>query len=297
MDENDSHETPLHSAIKAFRIRRTDIVRAAKRLAPQLGVEPISRNHLSRLERGQGDAGQSRILIVVAALRDITGIAFRAGDLFRLEPAEATSGGPGAWRASELADGRNLSVPVFSRGGSMSRIWRVFVPEETGSSPEQSFERLYAEYGALLRGVAMRRYGIPPDDAQEIVHDAFMAYLQRHTYIREARGWLYGTLRHHCIDYLRARGREIPLEAAHDPADERPEIERDRLIRQLTFSAVIASLGPRCRETLRRRFFKGEDRHELAESLSTTPGNADQLVSTCWRRAAEKFRSLALKAR
>src|SRR5262249_7320553 len=152
---------------------------------------------------------------------------------------------------------------------------------------------LYSDYGALLRGVAMRRYGIPVADAEEIVQDLFSSYLQRQNHVRDARGWLYGALRHRCIDYLRARSRELPLEDDHDETiDERSEIARDKLIRELTFSAVIARLGEKCRETLRRRFFRGEGREELANNLATTPGNVDQLLSTCRRLAAETFRKL-----
>lgn len=60
-------------------------------LAAKLGIPSpnISRNNLWRLETGQGEAKQQTILMIVGAIRELTGIAFRAGDLFRLEPAAA----------------------------------------------------------------------------------------------------------------------------------------------------------------------------------------------------------------
>jgi len=116
------------------------------------------------------------------------------------------------------------------------------------------------------------------------------------TYVRNVRGWLYGALRYRCVDYLRVRGREIPLEPEHDPADERPEMARDSMVRELTFAAVLSHLGEKCRVTL-RGYYLGDNQRDLAEKLSTTPGYVDQLISTCRRRAAEVFRSLGLRRR
>jgi RNA polymerase sigma factor (sigma-70 family) len=278
--EHDSHNTPLQGVIEAFGLKRMDIVRVANALASSMGLaRSVSRNDLWRIERGQGEPKQNTILMIVGAIRELTGLAFRAGDLFRLEPAGAV----------ESADGSNLYVPVFSGGDRWSQAWRISVPE---GSPDDSFEKLYSEYGVLLRSVAARRYGLPMEDAEGVVQDVFLSYLQRQTHIRDARGWLYGAVRNRCIDYLRARSREIPLDAEHDETvDERAEIAHDKLVRLLTFSAVIARLGAKCQETLRRRY-QGAGRDELAGKLSTTPGNVDQLLSTCRRLAAQTFRRL-----
>jgi len=171
------------------------------------------------------------------------------------------------------------------------------VPEETGIS-DQSFETLYREYGVLLRTIAIRRYNIPPHDAQAIVHDTFLAYLQRHTYVRDIKGWLYGTVRHRCIDYWRERDRECPLLPEHDETvDEGPQSTPEQWVRRLTVSAVIARLGEKCRETLRGYYFRDEKRSALADRLSTTPGNIDQLISICKRRAVELYRELTLRGK
>jgi len=201
-----------------------------------------------------------------------------------------------AARSFHPADGGHISIPVSSGKDWGTQIWRVFVPDETGGTAGETFDTLFVEYGALLRAIAMRRYGIPPDEAEEIVQELFIAYLQRQTYVRNVRGWLYGALRYRCVDYLRVRGREIPLEPEHDPADERPEMARDSMVRELTFAAVLSHLGEKCRVTL-RGYYLGDNQRDLAEKLSTTPGYVDQLISTCRRRAAEVFRSLGLRRR
>jgi RNA polymerase sigma factor (sigma-70 family) len=278
--------------MKVFGLRAADIVRAAKGQAAELGVRSISRNQLTRLVQGRAVPRQNTILLLVAVFRHLTGRYILAGELFMLEPAMESASG-GVAQVFDSADGSRISIPVSS---GKAQIWRVFVPEETEGTAGETFDTLFVEYGALLRAIAMRRYSIPPDQAEEIVQEVFIAYLQRHTYVRNVRGWLYGALRHRCIDYLRVRGREIPLEAEHDPADERSDRARDSIVRELTFAAVLSRLGDKCRDTL-RGYYLGDNQRDLAEKLSTTPGYVDQLISTCRRRAAEVFRSLGLRRR
>jgi RNA polymerase sigma-70 factor (ECF subfamily) len=290
----DVRETKLRRVIEAFRLRPSDIVRVARRIAHDLGVPGVSRFHLTRLAKGPSNASESLIFIITAAIQELTGAALRAGDLFDVEPEFARSRlvahVPGA-------NGSNLSFPPSQAAELLSRIRRPLVPQETGVSDEE-FEELYREYGVLLAKIAARRFGIPPDDAEAIVHDTFVAYLQRQTYVRDVKAWLYGTVRNRSVDYLRQRKRECPLLPEHDEmVDEAAESAQKQWLRNLTASAVIARLGEKCREALRGHYFRDEKRSALANRLSTTPGNIDQLISICKRRAAEMFRNLTLKGK
>lgn len=287
MPNREGHETLLQGVIRAFGLRPTHIARVAQRLAGELGMPSISRNHVMRLSNGEASATAERIFIIVAAVNELTGQAFRAGDLFRLEPGARPTAGAGG----------TPSLPLSSDRNPLSRIWRTFVAEESGQSAEESFEKLYSEYAVLLRQVAIRRYGIPPDDAEALVHETFLGYLQRHTYVREVKGYLFATVKHRCVDYWRARQREAPLLPEHDTADERQQASLDTLERDLTVAAVLARLGEKCRETLHGFFFKGEPQDALADRLDTTPGYIDQLISSCRRRAMELYRSLTGRGR
>ena len=211
----------------------------------------------------------------------------------RLFSAEASATQERIFIMLAALNGGMHPLPLSSGRNRLSRVWRICVAEETGDSQEESFEKLYTEYGVLLRQIAIRRYRIPPDDAEELVHETFLGYLQRHTYVNDVKGYLYATVTHRCVDYWRVRQREAPLLPEHEEAaDRRQEAALDTLERDLTVSAVLARLGEKCRETLRGFFFKGEEQHALADRLSTTPGYIDQLISTCRRRAVELYRSM-----
>jgi RNA polymerase sigma factor (sigma-70 family) len=165
------------------------------------------------------------------------------------------------------------------------------VSEESGSTAD-SFEALYAEYGLLLRIIAMRRYRISPDDAEALVHDIFAAYLQRRGYIHDVKPWMIGAIKNASSNYLRKRKPETDLLAEHEEAaDTRVEELEEGWIRRVTVASVLARLGERCRETLRRYYLVEETKEHIAEHLSTSPGNVLQLLVTCRKRAQEILRS------
>lgn len=163
---------------------------------------------------------------------------------------------------------------------------------EPGSTGE-AFESLYEEHGLLLRTIAMRRYHIPPDDAEALVHDIFAAYLERREHVRDAKGWLTGAIKFASLNYLRKRKPESPLLAEHEETpDAAAEARFEQWLRRSTIASVLARLGSRCRETLRGYYLREESKERIAEQLETSPGNVLQLLVTCRRRAQELVRRL-----
>jgi len=269
--------TRLQRTLGTLGLKSMHVVKEADRIARELGRAGISRQHFGRLKSGRATASAEKIYIVVAALRELTGIAFRAHDLFDVEPE--TNGG-------------NVFVPLSSASHS-SRIWRVFVPDEPGPRATDAVEQLYTQYGVLLRSIAMRRFGVPPDDAEALVHDTFVAYLERHTVIRDVKRWLMGAVGNACKNYWRARKREAPLLPEHDDtADPAADEAAEHRLRRSAIVAVLAQLGPKCRETLRRYYLGEESKETIAAQLSTSPGYVLKLLIACRHRAHEVFRAL-----
>jgi len=164
------------------------------------------------------------------------------------------------------------------------------VTDPSSPTNAKEFEALYTEYGVLLRGIAIRRYNIPPDDAEALVHDIFTAYLQRRDYVRELKGWLIGAIGNASKDYLRRRKREEPLLPEHDQRpDQAAEEKAERWMTTMTMATVMARLGEKCRETIRRYYFHEESKEAIAEQLATSPGYVLQLLVSCRRRVREIY--------
>ncbi len=299
MTTRDDDRTPLGDIMDAFDLRSADVVRVAKAIAKRLGVNSISPRHFRRLLAGTVKATEEKIFIVTAAVQELSGAPLQASDLFRVQPEvpqEVKSAVPSLHDGmSRAVHGRKVSFPVFSPAGVLSRVWRVFVAEEIAASGSDTFEKLYTEYGVLLRAIAIRGYHIPPDDAEELVHDTFMAYLQRHTDIRNVKGWLSATVRNRCMNYLRdRRGRqhEVPLTATTDAVDEAAQLEIEGCIRRLSAVAVFAQLGEKCLETLRGHFLSQESMERIADRLLITKAYAERLFRRCRRRAIDMYRQM-----
>jgi RNA polymerase sigma factor (sigma-70 family) len=164
------------------------------------------------------------------------------------------------------------------------------VTDESRPTDVNEFEALYTEYGVLLRSIAIRRYNIPPDDAEALVHDIFTAYLQRQAHVRELKPWLMGAIGNASKDYLRRRKREEPLLPEHDQtADQAAEQKAERWMVNMTVATVIARLGEKCRETLRRYYFHEESKESIAKELATSPGYVLQLLVSCRKRVRELY--------
>jgi RNA polymerase sigma factor (sigma-70 family) len=268
--------TRLHQVVRALGVKPMHVVREAQRLARELGRPSISRQHFGRIRSGRAVASEEKIYIIVAAMRSVTGLLFRPSDLFDVEPL---FGGP-------------APAPVSSASRT-TRVWRMFVSQESGSA-EGAFESLYTEYGLLLRTIAIRRYHVPPDDAEALVHDIFAAYLQRRICVRDVKPWLLGAIGNASSNYIRKRQREAELLPEHEEAvDSSAEESLDQWMRRLTMAAVLARLGTKCRETLRRYYLQEEPKEQIATHLATSPAYVLQLLVTCRKRAQELFRSLS----
>jgi RNA polymerase sigma factor (sigma-70 family) len=274
--------TRLQHVLQALGLKPMHVLREAQRLAAELGRPALSRQHFGRIRSGQAGTSEDKIYIIVAAMRSVTGLLFRPSDLFDVEPLPQ----------ADLACSRSVSVPVSSERRT-PRAWRLPVPQNSDST-EAAFESLYTEYGYLLRTIAIRRYHIPPDDAEALVHDIFADYFQRHTYVRDVKGWLLGAIGNASSNYLRKRKPEAALLPEHEEAiDTAAEDALDASMRRLTIAAVLAKLGDKCRETLRRYYLQEQPKEHIAAELDTSPGYVLQLLVTCRRRAQEVFGDLA----
>ena len=280
--------TPLQLVMAAFGLKPNNVVQMADRIAEEMGFRrSISRQYFVRLRSGRARATEEKILLLVMTIREMTGYAIRASDLFPLEPAAA--GFTGLRLSPEILTqgGSNTLIPVSS-AGSGSHVWRVFVPEPTGPAGDDAFEALYTEYGFLLRSIAMRRYGIPPDDAEALVHDTFVAYLERHTKINELKPWLMGAVSNGCKHYWRDRKREAPLpDDYEETADPAPDCTADNWAWRITVAGLVARLGEQCRETLKRYYWRDESKESIAATLSLSPGYVLHLLSSCRQRIRE----------
>src|ERR1700744_4153618 len=90
----------------------------------------------------------------------------------------------------------------------------MHVEPRSGGAPSASqllascgvIERVYLEHAPLLRRVAVRKFGIPPTDADTLVHDVFAAYIANPGAVRsDLRAWLIAAICNVSRNYWRTK--------------------------------------------------------------------------------------------
>ena len=161
---------------------------------------------------------------------------------------------------------------------------------------ESALGTLYDRYSPLLHSVVRRIVG-DPDDAEEVLEEAFWQAWRQAGRYEESRGglstWLVMIARSRAVDRVRARRRvreerwdelpEPPAESgdAVSPLDSAQMDEVRRMV-----GRAVATLPPEQRQTVELAYFRGLSQSEIAEATGQPLGT----VKTRARLALQKLR-------
>lgn len=146
-----------------------------------------------------------------------------------------------------------------------------------------SFEDFMAKMESKLKQL-VSKYRIPQEDVEDILQNSVLALLYQWERVGDPEGWLFGTVRRHCLIYWRTKRRRIysavdaaVLEWLSQPLD--PSQERSQLLSDL--EDLIERLPPRCRTLLRLRFRLGYEPVEVAEKLGYRASSIGKITNRC----------------
>lgn len=129
-----------------------------------------------------------------------------------------------------------------------------------------------------------RRYGIPREDAEDLLQQTLLAFLQKQASIDCPEAWLIGAYRRECLMHLRRRQRRLYeaidttlLEASAQA--EQASQEQDQLLRDVEH-AIDRTPG-RCRSILRLRYRLGLATEEIAAELGYRTTSVRKIASRC----------------
>lgn len=153
-------------------------------------------------------------------------------------------------------------------------------------------EELYLDHAFLLRRIAVRKFAIPEDEAEALVHDVFVEYLVRPRDVHNnPRNYLIAAVCNASRNYWRAkqtRERHFPSEMPDRIADDVVE----GLSVRMMVGATLARLGVKCREVLRRYYLEEEETASIAAALGTTASNVNYLMHVCRKKARGIFEEI-----
>lgn len=163
---------------------------------------------------------------------------------------------------------------------------------------QNEFEQLYIDYQPRLTAYALRFVGTPAE-AQDLVHDCFMALWDRRTPLdaKEAPLMLFVMTRNRCLNYLKHKSivnkYTIRCIARAKEGEERlynldfaySETEHPYLMQELEqqIQRIVDTLPERCREVFLLSRFKGLKNREIAERLNISLNAVERHIARALR--------------
>ena len=152
---------------------------------------------------------------------------------------------------------------------------------------------LYEQYRDLLVHVACRKFRVPDSDAENLMQEVFLAYMQAGTRVENTKAWLVAAMCNASRHYWRQQSRTESLpDDIGDHSDPMSHGIADHFATSLTLRKALRYLQPRCRETLYLHYYEGRSATDVARELDTTSRYAEKLIHNCLKRVREIYFSI-----
>jgi RNA polymerase sigma factor (sigma-70 family) len=154
-------------------------------------------------------------------------------------------------------------------------------------------EALYIEHRTLLLFVACRKFRVPDSDAENLIQEVFLSFLQAGTKIENVRAWLVAAVCNASRHYWRMQGRLESLpDDFHESSDPGSHGLAEKFAMTMTVRQALQYLQPKCRETLWLHYFEGRSASDVARELETTNRYAEKLIHNCLKRVREIYMNI-----
>jgi len=142
-----------------------------------------------------------------------------------------------------------------------------------------------------LVGFARNRYGIPSQEAEDLLQDTALELLRQRQYVQKPRAYVYAVFRARCSrhtasDRVYLDGGQISEEAQADstqPAEE--ALNRKLMIRQ-----ALGTVSSNCRKILAAHYIQGQSLKETAATMSLAHSGVTKTIGRCLQRLRECLR-------
>lgn len=164
----------------------------------------------------------------------------------------------------------------------------------TAAPASAHFEEVYLQYSLLLRKIAIRRFHIPPGEAETLVHDVFATYFMHATEVRAVERYLVGAICNASRYYLRRNDAAEALFCGEHPCAATPSAGLvDEIERKLVLAKILRGIGRSCRDLLHRYYIIGESVRAIAEAVRSTAGSIHVLLHRCRKRVLANYHALS----
>jgi len=163
---------------------------------------------------------------------------------------------------------------------------------EVRAAAMREAEEVYSAHAPLLRVIALRKFRVPREDAEELVNDVFASYFANAIRVRLPRNYLVGAICNAARQYWRGRDEQNAIASGVAMARTIGEELIEQINRKFLVATMLARVGSRCRELLHRYYIDGETTATIAASRETTADYVLVLLHKCRKTARDVVRGL-----
>ena len=148
---------------------------------------------------------------------------------------------------------------------------------------DDDFQVFFHAVRPRMRAV-VARFRIPPEDAEDVLQQAFLTLLHRWQQVQDPEAWLLAVVRNKCLVYRRDKGRQLHQAVDEEILEwlagtERPVQEKRATRRDV--EQLVAKLKPRCQELIHLRYKMGYDLAEVADELGYQRSSVSKVTLRC----------------
>ena len=145
---------------------------------------------------------------------------------------------------------------------------------------------LDGEQRSKLVAYAHARFGLKPEDAEDLLQETALELLRQQTIVRSPLGFTFRVFHRRCCLFIRLRQAERLVFA---PAAEPVETACDTAVleaadRQLTLRRVLETISSSCRRILLAYYMEGRSLKETAQAIPTSYPAVWNTINRCLRR-------------
>jgi len=144
----------------------------------------------------------------------------------------------------------------------------------------------------------LKRFRVPPPDAEDLLQQTFLAFLNQRPRIRNPEAWLTGTLKNQCRLYWRSRRRSL-YQAIDATLLEELAGDDGRNTGQLELrhdlDLALGHIPARCRRLLRARYYHGCRGAEAARLTGYRASGVYKVLDRCLAALTRQLASLGFE--
>jgi RNA polymerase sigma factor (sigma-70 family) len=158
---------------------------------------------------------------------------------------------------------------------------------EAPLTPRQVVEKLLLDSNerCILLRLAQTRYGIPGDEAEDVLQDTTVQLLRQQRSIRKPRAYLCAVFRMRCRIYLSSRPVNLGvLPNSGDSLDTLAGGLEDDQNQRIALHQALAHISSACRRLLAARYMEGQSLREAAQRMTLAYSGINKTLARCLKR-------------